>query len=407
MNRRTFLTATSALTAATIPSITTIAQAAPSPLVDGVYDVRRDFGGVGNGIVDDTVPFTNAIKAATPRGGIVWLGPNRWRLRGAHVIPHKVALQGAGLTTTTIIPGNSSFQIQLGALNSGSQGAEIGGFTIDGDDSPTLTQPALVIGQLSRRLLVPMRIDRINTTGNLTIDGKPTGEQMPACLIRAFQNSTCIGLEVTNTNQNGIIIDDGAGGLNFIRLGTSGCGTSGAGSSLIIRETTGTGPYDTRGPSQISFETGIFERPRNGGANSAQVRIKAGSNITFDAGTIFGTTSGYLGPCVGLLLNERQGSYPAGLETIRGIRVNNSQFTGGSDGGSVGFKVESGGRGVGRVHFAGLTTFRAVSHGFQIAAGTGGVFSVEEVERGPLSWNGSKGTLSDGAVHPIFRNPPS
>jgi hypothetical protein len=79
-----------------------------SPNVDpGRYDSYtaniKDFGALGDGVSDDTVPITNAISAAHAHGGGNVVFPPGTYITGTQLLYSKVHLIGAGIETTILL----------------------------------------------------------------------------------------------------------------------------------------------------------------------------------------------------------------------------------------------------------------------------------------------------------------
>lgn len=62
---------------------------------DNVYNVKKQFGAVGNGVADDTIPLQNAIAAAVAAGGgVVYLPTGNYRVTSTITVPSMVSLEG-------------------------------------------------------------------------------------------------------------------------------------------------------------------------------------------------------------------------------------------------------------------------------------------------------------------------
>lgn len=62
----------------------------------------KDFGAVGDGVVDDSAAFTSAI-AATPTGGEMIFPPGTYRLAARIVVNRPIKIRGAGKNATTLL----------------------------------------------------------------------------------------------------------------------------------------------------------------------------------------------------------------------------------------------------------------------------------------------------------------
>jgi hypothetical protein len=76
------------------------------------YDVKVDFGAVGDGVADDTLAIASALAAATP-GHAVYVPEGTYRVTGTLHIGTGVAIRGAGPTHTLIYShhGQTTFSI--------------------------------------------------------------------------------------------------------------------------------------------------------------------------------------------------------------------------------------------------------------------------------------------------------
>lgn len=77
-------------------------QLVPMPGAAGFLSVAN-FGAVGNGVADDTLPMRNAVAAAAAQGKGLYLPPGAYRLESEIILPPGLVLQGAGLWHTELI----------------------------------------------------------------------------------------------------------------------------------------------------------------------------------------------------------------------------------------------------------------------------------------------------------------
>jgi hypothetical protein len=98
---------------------------------NGVFSVKA-YGAVGNGTADDTIPIQNAIAAAKPRGGVVFLPSGTYKIFRPLVLPSAVELRGAGASTIITKPLSVRSSLVVNS-NSGSYGvlvADTTGFAV-------------------------------------------------------------------------------------------------------------------------------------------------------------------------------------------------------------------------------------------------------------------------------------
>lgn len=76
-----------------------------------------EFGGIGDGVVDDTLAIAAALTAATAGGGIVFFPPGTYRVTAASTIPPKVSVWGAGVGSTFIDMDDSTASIFFGSVS--------------------------------------------------------------------------------------------------------------------------------------------------------------------------------------------------------------------------------------------------------------------------------------------------
>lgn len=75
----------------------TLLQAGTSCAFEDIYNVKCDFGAVGNGTTDDTAALVNAIAAAHAAGnGIVYMPVGTYKFTTGLVVPQGVTLRGSG-----------------------------------------------------------------------------------------------------------------------------------------------------------------------------------------------------------------------------------------------------------------------------------------------------------------------
>lgn len=82
-----------------------------------------EFGGIGDGVVDDTLAIAAALTAATAGGGIVFFPPGTYRVTASSTIPPKVSLWGAGVGATFIEMDHASNSILIGSAST--NGAQV------------------------------------------------------------------------------------------------------------------------------------------------------------------------------------------------------------------------------------------------------------------------------------------
>lgn len=202
------------------------------------------YGAVGNDIANDTDALHDAVDAAIAAGGGTIdlthpiLGQNaKYRLADELIFPAGVDLYGIGATFTgegsTIKLTSSSAKVKFTGRGGISQG-----FFVDGNGT----------GHVDGILVYDLAIHR-TFIGVHAANGAGDG-----VLVNATQNCKWDGCDTANHVGDGLILDNGSGGLVFDRVESVG----NQGQQLVIRETPGdvTG-YPT--PSHNAFYHCIFE----------------------------------------------------------------------------------------------------------------------------------------------------
>jgi hypothetical protein len=69
--------------------------------INGWVDVK-DYGAVGNGVNDDTVPVTSAITSLPAAGGVVYFPPGTFVVREV-VVPSNITIQGCGTQASVLL----------------------------------------------------------------------------------------------------------------------------------------------------------------------------------------------------------------------------------------------------------------------------------------------------------------
>lgn len=236
---------------------------------DAIHWVTPEmFGAKGDGSTDDTTAIQNAIAALTA-GGVVQFGPKSYAFSDQIVVPSGVDLVGyaggAGNSDDTVVPVGTvllataaAAQIKFySASTQGCRGGVSGNFVLDGDSvGGSGTGGLLWIDNATQRQFAQIAVQ--DSAGN-------------GCVITRTQNCQFLGLLVTRSASNNLIIDRGAGGLTFIgaeinaptswhlRIDESADDTWTDGDIADVGS--GNGPYAI--PTHIVFVRSIFERAKD------------------------------------------------------------------------------------------------------------------------------------------------
>lgn len=156
-----------------------------------VYNVKTDYGAVGNNSTADHVALQNALTAAnTAGGGIVYLPPGTYIVNKYLLIPSNVTLMGAGMGVTVIKSGGSALRTAGGVAPDGggysilqATGATrtniaIQDLTVDGNESADRTALAASGVRLNSylvdmRSVTGLRIERVATRNTWTYNMVP------------------------------------------------------------------------------------------------------------------------------------------------------------------------------------------------------------------------------------------
>ncbi len=103
----------------------------------GLYNVKTQYGAVGDGVANDRTAIQNAIDAAsTAGGGVVYLPAGTYKLTSALTPKSNVSIRGAGMFMSTLAPSGASIFSALTNLTftSGAPGVNMvfSDFAIDG-----------------------------------------------------------------------------------------------------------------------------------------------------------------------------------------------------------------------------------------------------------------------------------
>lgn len=235
-------------------------------------------GVTGNGISDDTAGWLRAISAlgAQTPGGTLYLDPGyEFTFSEDIAVPSNVRIWGGGsgqVAAKATGAGRLMFGPNIGSAPQ-QQGSEHGGFQIQGNGGPTH----------------PLHVNCVDA---VFADILAQGGSDAAVMV-AGQNCTFINLAA-----DGVVLDNGCGGNNFIKPELHGP-NPGNGHNLIIRESVappaGSYPY----PENNYFSGGIIEF-----SNIEPVLLQAGAFNYFDFMNFF--TNANVALC--LIQNDASGS---------------------------------------------------------------------------------------------------
>jgi len=231
------------------------------------YTTPAMYGVVADGTTDNYTALVamNAALAAAG-GGVAYFPSGVIAWSGAITVPTNVIWLGSGCSTqdqagTTFKALSSTFQLAFGGRGTGNRynGSSGGGFNVDGNN---IAPAPLYMG---RCLQIDWR--------NIVVKNGAAGGQ--AWLIEESQNCSFNNCNINSGAGNGLVLDCGAGGHAFYRCELNGT----AGPGIVIRETTGTGPYPV--PTHIKFDHCIIER-QTGGSSVRIGQTAAVTSVAYD-----------------------------------------------------------------------------------------------------------------------------
>jgi len=246
------------------------------------------FGVIADGVTDNyaaLVAMNTALAAAG--GGVAYFPSGVIAWSGVITVPTNVIWLGSGCSSqdqagTTFKALASTFQLAFGGRGSANKynGSSGGNFNVDGNN---IAPAPLYMGRCLQIFWC-----------NIVVKNGAAGGQ--AWLIEEAQNCSFNNCNIEVGAGNGLVLDCGAGGHAFYRCEI----TSTAGPGIVVRETTGTGPYPV--PTHIKFDHCIIERQTGGCAiriGETAVVTSVGYDIVFDQ-CIFalGQSSGVVGNLV-------------------------------------------------------------------------------------------------------------
>jgi hypothetical protein len=179
--------------------------------------------------------------------------------------------------------------------------------------------------------------------------------------IHGAQNDCWIGCDVQDSEQDNLVLDQGAGGQAFLRCEFNAAGRYGLRSDAVVPG----GPYVV--PTDNTFDHCLFEREQSSSHTSvSSVHLAAADALTFTACSFY-ATSGSSGPRVDVL--------GPGTVTISGGRVQGES----AQKGGTGLRVVDGGH----VVLANQVRFENLATGIEIVSGNPTIDVL-----GNVFWNG-------------------
>lgn len=230
---------------------------------DAVSNLRasvsvKDYGATGNGTTDDTSAINAAITAAqtTSSAGTVIFPAGQFKVAGQVTVPDGVTLVGQGANANTGYAGTTLVLSATGAgVTVNGSGGGIRDLLIDGAN---VANYPLVVNLGANRNFFRMEVRRA-LLDNITIN--------------KAQNASFVACTSDNPTRDSLVLDNGCGGLHFVRFNTSNFGRY----ALRVEQTTTTSDvYPT--PQHIEFAHCIFEQPIN---NFPLVKFNAGFYFDF------------------------------------------------------------------------------------------------------------------------------
>ena len=181
----------------------------------------RDAGCAGNGSTNDTTPLQNALNfLGSLGGGTVFLPPGQYRIEAPVTVPHGVDLWGSGghrnpgATPATVIQAaTAAAQLVFGspAGAAGSRGGLSGNFVVDGMGVADAATGLLFLDLCVERQFTAITVVRSHRHG---------------VVIERTQNCTFTALQISQSLQDGLVLDKGAGGNAFLRCELDGSGVT-------------------------------------------------------------------------------------------------------------------------------------------------------------------------------------
>jgi hypothetical protein len=235
------------------------------------YTTPAMYGVVADGVTNNYAALVamNAALAAAG-GGVAYFPSGVIAWSGVITVPTNVIWLGSGCSSqdqagTTFKALSSTFQLAFGGRGTGNKynGSSGGGFNVDGNN----VAPAPLY--MGRCLQIDWR--------NIVVKNGAAGGQ--AWLIEEAQNCSFNNCNISSGAGDGLVLDCGAGGHAFYRCEFNGA----AGPGIVVRETTGTGPYPY--PTHLKFDHCIIERQTGGCAvriGQTAVVTSVGYDITFN-----------------------------------------------------------------------------------------------------------------------------
>lgn len=189
-------------------TVSDVSVAPGTKLYNRIHDIfdLRDYGGINDGVTDNTSAFNNAIAAASSVNGSLYIPAGNWAFNSKpNDIVSRVKIYGDGLNSTVLLRNYNEAVPTTGFLNFvGVSGVTVSGIGMDA--TSTSSGGCLIAGKSTASIAGSITLEDLwlselgsnNLSGIILLDGSAKSTGAIGFRDSAFRNVHAFGVDTTN-----------------------------------------------------------------------------------------------------------------------------------------------------------------------------------------------------------------